>query len=234
MVPMGSFGSAVSKVVAKVASIGLDDATNTLLQDCFKQFGIHLNSINGNFADALGRQKFEACVIKLYAPDAEKVLSAARNSASNRRIVIYGIARNTQEALRFSSYGINAIFDEPLERQGALRVVRSTHLLVIHELRRYVRIPVVTELTIETGSSMDLSAASQEVSAGGMSALCKSKVPGEDMLRIIFSLPGTDQIKVRAQVCWARPAENLYGLRFDTTDEARFAVRNWVERYLEL
>ena len=64
-------------------------------------------------------------MLKLYDPDAEKILTAVRNSASNRRMVIYGIARNTKEALRFSSYGINAVMDEPLERQSVLKVVRT-------------------------------------------------------------------------------------------------------------
>jgi hypothetical protein len=231
---MSSSGSVVSKVVARVATIDLDDASNALLHDCFKQFGIYVNSVTGDFADVLGRQKFEACALRLYAPDTEKILAAARNSPSNRRMVIYGVARNTQEALRFSSYGINAIFDEPLERQGALRVVRSTHLLVMHELRRYVRIPVVTETVIDVGSSRNLIAASQEVSAGGMSVLSDFKVPSQDTLRVAFTLPGGNQIKVRANVCWSRPSEKLYGLRFDTTDDARHAVRNWVEQYLEL
>jgi c-di-GMP-binding flagellar brake protein YcgR len=143
------------------------------------------------------------------------------------------MARNPLEALRFSSYGINAIFDEPLERQGVLRVVRSTHLLVIHELRRYVRIPVVTEATVEVGGK-SLVGASVEVSAGGMSVRCPGPVSVEDMARVSFTLPGDKQIRVRASACWSRPNENLYGFRFDTSDEARLAVRSWIDQYLEL
>jgi hypothetical protein len=231
---MGNTGVAVSKVVAKLASVGVDEASNAFLHDCFKQFGIHVIPVSGEMPDVLGRQKFEACVLRLYDPDAEKILASARNSPSNRRMVIYGIARNTLEALRFSSYGINAIFDEPLERQGVLRVVRSTHLLVIHELRRYVRIPVVTETDIDVGSTKNLVAASVEVSAGGMSVRCPVPVPSRDAVRVSFALPGGKQIKVRASVCWSRPKENLYGLRFDTSDDGRLAVRAWIDLYLEL
>ncbi|HLJ25187.1 MAG TPA: PilZ domain-containing protein [Candidatus Angelobacter sp.] len=231
---MGSTGVSPSKVVARLASVGVDEASNAFLHDCFKQFGIHVVPIQGEVSEILGRQKFEACVLRLYTPEAEEILRAARNSSSNRRMVIYGIARNTLEALRFSSYGINAIFDEPLERQGVLRVVRSTHLLVIHELRRYVRIPVVTEASIDAGGTNDLAAASVEVSAGGMSVSCPVVVPAKDMVRISFVLPGEKQIKVRATVCWSRPRENLYGLRFDASDDARLAVRNWIDQYLEL
>ena len=225
--------SAFSKVSAKLASVGVEQTTNTFLQDCFKQFGVTLVPVGENFSEALGRQKFEACVLRLYDSQAEKILSAARNSSSNKRMVIYGIARNTVEALRFSSFGINAIFDEPLERQGVLRVVRATHLLVIHELRRYVRIPVVTETTVDTGGKAVVGA-SQEVSAGGMSLRSSTPIPSQDNIRVTFTLPGEKPVRVRAQVCWSRPADNLYGLRFDNTDDGRIAVKTWIDRYLEL
>jgi hypothetical protein len=231
---MGNTGSAVAKVVAKLATVGVDDSSNAVLQDCFKQFSIQIVPIKEEAAAVLGRQKFEGCVLRLYAPDAEQILSATRNSTSNRRMVIYGMARNSREALRFSSFGINAIFDEPLERQGVLRVVRSTHLLVIHELRRYVRIPVVTEAIIDLGGKKEIVAASVEVSAGGMSVSCSQPVPGTDMARVSFALPGGKPVKVRASVCWSRPAEKLYGFRFDPSDDARLAVRKWIDQYLEL
>jgi hypothetical protein len=231
---MGNAGSAVSKIVARIGSVGLDEASNAFLRDCFKQFGIHLASINGNFSEVLARKKFEACALRLYATEAEEILSAARSSPSNRRMVIYGLARNAREALRFSSYGINAILDEPLERQSVLRVVRATHLLVIHELRRYVRIPVVTETIVDVGRAQNLTVASQEVSGGGMSVHSPSPIPSQDMVRVSFTLPGAKEIKVRATICWSRPTETLYGLRFDSTDDARFAVRKWIDQYLEL
>jgi len=130
------------KITARIASIHIDPACNTFLNDCFRQFGITVVAADNDPILLLNRQKFEACVLRLYDPEADRILKAARNSPSNRRLVIYGIARNTQEALRYSTYGINAVLDEPLDRQSVLKVVRATHLLVIHELRRYVRIPV--------------------------------------------------------------------------------------------
>ena len=142
-------GNNPGRIMAKAASVNIDNACNAFLHDCFRQFGIHVVSLPGDPVALLNKQKFEACVIRLYDPDAERILQAARNSNSNRRIVIYGIARSTQEALRFPKYGINAVFDEPLDRQSVLKVVRSTHLLVIHELRRYVRIPVVADVRLD-------------------------------------------------------------------------------------
>jgi hypothetical protein len=231
---MGNSGGAVAEARAKLATVGLDNSSNALLSESFKPFGIQVTPIQGEAAAILGKQKFEGCVLRLYAPDAEAILKSARSLRSNRPMVIYGIVRNPQESLRFSAFGINAVLNAPLERQDVLRVVCSTHMLVMRELRRYIRIPVVTETTIDAGAAKNLVAASVELSAGGMSVHCLTPVPAEGMARISFALPGEKPITVRATVCWSRPEDNLYGFRFDPSDNARLAVRGWIDQYLEL
>ncbi|HEX2330449.1 MAG TPA: PilZ domain-containing protein [Candidatus Angelobacter sp.] len=221
------------KVFARAASVHIDNACNAFLHDCFRQFGIHVIALPGDPVALFQRQKFEACVLRLYDPEAEKILKAARNSPSNKRMVIYGIARNSQEALKYSSLGINAIFDEPLDRQSVLKVVRATHLLVIHELRRYVRVPVVGETSLEIGSTT-LKAATVEVSSGGMSVRSATPIASSDAITIRAELPGLPKLNLRAYVCWARPADKVYGLRFDPSDDRRLKIRNWIDQYLEI
>lgn len=221
------------KVFARAGSVHIDNACNAFLHDCFRQFGIHVVALPGDPVTVFNRQKFEACVLRLYDPDAERILKAARNSPSNKRMVIYGIARSSQEALKYSGYGINAIFDEPLDRQSVLKVVRATHLLVIHELRRYVRIPVVSEVMLEIGSSV-FKAATVELSSGGMSIRSATPIASSDPITIKAELPGLPKMNLRAYVCWARPADKVYGLRFDQSDERRLKIRNWIDQYLEI
>jgi hypothetical protein len=181
----------------------------------------------------LNRQKFEACVLRLYDPEADRILKAARNSPSNRRLVVYGIARNTQEALRYSNYGINAVLDEPLDRQSVLKVVRATHLLVIHELRRYVRIPVASQTEFDV-NGRPVIGTTVEVSSGGISIRCLTPLPKSDPIRLTLSLPGIEKLNVRAFVCWYRESDKVYGMRFDPTDERRLRVRGWIDQYLEI
>ena len=70
--------------------------------------------------------------------------------------------------MRYSKYGINAMFQEPLERPATLKLVRATRMLVLHEFRRYVRIPVMTEVAV-VGDGRRVTATSIEMSSGGMS-----------------------------------------------------------------
>ena len=138
------------------------------LADCFKQFGIDPVAVPANSAARLQKEKFEACVVRL-GPGAQAVMEAIRTSASNSRMVIYGLGGSAQEAMRYSKYGINAIFQEPVERSTALKLVRATQMLVLHEFRRYIRIPVMTEVAVQIGERRKITATSLEVSSGGMS-----------------------------------------------------------------
>lgn len=221
------------KITARIASIHIDPACNTFLNDCFRQFGITVVPVEGDPILLLNHHKFEACVLRLYDPEADKILKAARNSPSNRRLVVYGIARNTQEALRYSTYGINAVLDEPLDRQSVLKVVRATHLLVIHELRRYVRIPLSSQAEFDV-NGRPVVGTTVEVSSGGISIRCLALLPKSDAIRLTLTLPGVEKLNVRAFVCWYRESDKIYGMRFDATDERRLKVRGWIDQYLEI
>jgi len=235
--PMSSFSPAAfppKKIAARVLFAGLDEPTSAVLRDCFKQFGIRTVSSNGDTVKRLQKEKFEACVVHLSREDAENVLNAARSSASNSRIVIYGVAYNTQEAMRFSKFGINAVINYPVERQSALKVVRSTHLLVVHELRRYVRLPVVTAVKVNHAQG-SFRANSVEISAGGMSMKTDLRLDKELPVEVTFSLPPKGKMVVtRANVCWKRDAAGMIGIRFDSTDDRRLEVKRWIDSYLEI
>ena len=222
------------KISARTASIHIDPVCNAFLQDCFRGFGIQIVPVTGDPAAHLQRQKYEACVLRLYDPEAEEILQAARNSTSNRRMVIYGIARNTKEALRYSTYGINAVLDEPLDRPSVIKVVRSTHLLVMNELRRYARVPMVTRAVIET-SSGTFPVMTVEISAGGMSVTSPATIAAKGPVLVSLTLPGAARFSVRAQISWERKGnDKIYGLRFDVNDQARAKIRSWIDHQLEI
>ncbi len=225
-------GTPSKKAVATVALIGLDAAASTILRDCFKQFGIATIAVGDDAVQRLKREKFEACVLRLNEPGTEAILEAARTSASNRRIVVYGICGNSQEALRFSRYGINALLADPVERQSALRAVRATHLLVINELRRYVRIPIVTEVVLTVQGRKHV-ATLLEISAGGMSLKTQFRAAPPTAVEVEFTLPDAQHLAVGSNVCWQRDPDML-GVRFDAGDQRRLAVKKWIDDYLGL
>ena len=217
------------KAAARIALVDLKDGPRAILTECFRQFGIESVVMGGNAVERLKKEKFEACAVKL-GPDAQAVMEAVRTSSSNSRLVLYGLGGSAQEAMRYSKYGINAIFQEPVERSAALKLVRATNTLVLHEFRRYVRIPVVTEVQIQ--GARKFTATSLEVSSGGMSIRSTEEVGAGQTLEVSFALLTLPRIWVRGSVTWRKP-KHSFGLHFDTSDDRRRKLKEWIDAYLE-
>jgi hypothetical protein len=215
---------------ARAALVDLKDSTRTLLTECFRQFGIESVPLSPTAVDRLRQEKFEACVLPL-GPGADVIMEAARSSPSNSRIVLYGLGGSAQEAMRYSKYGINAMFQEPLERPSALKLVRATHNLVLHEFRRYARIPIMTEVTVVSPDGHRLSATSIDVSSGGMSLKSAEDMPAGTNVEISFSLLTLPRVNIRGVVTWRKA--KFFGVRFDPADERRRKVKEWIDGYLE-
>lgn len=223
---------ATRKAAARVALVDMKEPARTILSECFRQFGVENVAVTGNAAERLMKEKFEACVVKL-APGADAILESARTSPSNSRMVIYGVGGSVQDAMKFSKYGINAVFNEPLERPAALKLVRATQMLVLHEFRRYVRIPVITEVQMVTADNRKLSGTSHEISSGGMSLRAAEELSPGQSLEVSFALLTLPRIWVRGNVTWRKAASKSFGLRFDPQDERRLRIKEWIDAYLE-
>ncbi|HLZ40462.1 MAG TPA: PilZ domain-containing protein [Candidatus Sulfotelmatobacter sp.] len=217
------------KSAARAALVGFDDPTRALLAECFKQFNIEGVTITADAAERIHREKFEACVLAL-GEGAEAVMEAARASRSNSRCVIYGLGGSAQEAMRYSKYGINAMFHEPLERPAALKLIRATRMLVLHEFRRYVRIPVMTEVSI-VGDGRRIVASSIEMSSGGMSLKSAEDFSNGTNVEISFALMTLPRVNVRGAISWCTPKS--LGVRFDPKDDRRLKIKTWIDSYLE-
>jgi hypothetical protein len=217
---------------ARVAFIGVKESARMTLGDCFKQFGIDTVVVKDNAPERLSKEKFDACVLALEA-DAEAVMHAARTSASNSRMVIYGLGGTAREAMRYSKYGINAVFQEPLERPSALKLVRATQPLLLHEFRRYVRIPVITEVALTMGDGRRFMASSQEISSGGMSMKSTDEISAGSSAEISLALLTLPRIWVRGTTTWQNPRTKAFGFRFDPKDDRRLRIKEWIEAYLE-
>jgi Tfp pilus assembly protein PilZ len=221
------------KAQARVALIGLAPNVVTILHEGFKQFSIQTVVLDQASAEEqINKQKFEACVVVL-DDGAAAVLSAVRKSKSNNRMVVYGICATAQEALKYSQFGINAIFNSPVDRSGALKVIRGTHLLVVHELRRYVRIPMMCPLELKY-EYQTYRGGLHEISGGGMSLETTVQFTIGQNVEVTFQLPGIEMLALRAVVAWVRRDQRLIGLRFDASEPNRFRVKNWIDQYLDI
>ena len=219
------------KSVARVALFDLSEASTQLITECFRQFGIDTVVIKQEHASRLQKEKFEACVLRL-GDTPGSIIEMARGSSSNSRLIIYGLGGTAQDAMRYSKLCINAVFHEPLERSAAMKLVRSTRMLVLHEFRRYVRIPVMTEVGIVMADGSRMTATSQEISSGGMSLKGNHTPEQGSQVEVSFTLLTLPRVWVRGEVTWKKNNKS-FGVRFDASDERRQRLKEWIVGYLE-
>jgi hypothetical protein len=205
------------KASARAALVGLSESSQLLLTECFRQFGIESVILSSDAAERLKREKFEACVLAL-REGADSVMEGLRSSTSNSRCVIFGLGGTALEAMQYSKYGINAVFKEPLERPAQ------------HELRRYVRIPVMTEVSI-VGNGRRICATSIDMSAGGLSVKSEESLPMGVNVEVSFALMTMPRATIRGVVRWNKTSS--LGVQFDIADEQRQKGKSWIDSYFE-
>ena len=216
--------------VPKVALVQLDASSAETLTRAFAQYGVQAIPVAEDFCRRLGVEQFQGCVV-LLDDHAPTVLEAVRSSRSNHKMLLYGILPQRGDMRRFSKFGINTLIDFPVERNNAVHVARSTCSLLLNELRRYVRIPLVIEISIasDTGS---FSGSSREISGGGMSVQLTLTASIAKKLRLSFTLPEKSAVTIDAEVCWQK--DSLVGFKFQESDPARQSVRKWINTFLGL
>ena len=218
------------RAAARLALVDLPEPSQTILAECFRQYGIEPLFMTGGAVERLHKEKFEACVLKL-RPGVEKVMESIRTSPSNSRMVIYGLGGNAQDAMRYSKYALNAIFREPLERQEAIKVVRATRMLVTHEFRRYVRIPVMTEVSVTRSDKRRFTATSLELSSGGMSLKCSENFESGQWVEVSFALLTLHRVSLRGNITWKK-LKGLFGVKFEQGAQGRSRLKQWIDAYL--
>jgi hypothetical protein len=220
------------KIECRVALVDLRPEGAQLMRQIFAQFKIKAVECSAESMQPR-KQKYDACVVRL-TDEAEPLLATIRSSPLNRHMIVYGINTPQSDFKKFSRHGINAVMNHPLERAAAMKTVRATHLLVLHEYRRYARIPVITEVGILHNGARAVGT-SVEVSGGGMSLTSPRKLKIGDTIEATLNLPQTKPITVRAVVSWIDEGpESQIGIRYEADDERRREIKNWVEDYLEI
>jgi PilZ domain. len=211
--------------------VGLTEDESRIFTECCKQFDFQAPEIEPGSRDRLQREKFEGVAIGL-GEDGEGLLEEIRKSKSNQRVLIFAVCDNLRDAYPHARFGINATFERPLERSTVLKLLKATRLLILNEFRRYLRIPIVLPVLLETDTTK-INASSCELSGGGMSiTVPQGKFRSGDRVSVSFTLPDSELSKMPAQVCWNKEAEKMIGLHFDEAALGRVQVKRWIDDFL--
>ncbi len=100
---------------------------------------------------------------------------------------------------------------------------------MLHEFRRYVRIPVMTQVSI-VGDGRRISASSIEVSTGGMSVLSSEDFSIGAGVEVSFSLMTLPRVNLKGVELVQAQVDRRW---FDAADQQRQKIKSWIDSYLE-
>ena len=231
MVSVGGTGlQAGGNSFARAAIVGLDPEDVMVLRDCFALCGVKLAIAPVVHPARLEHEQFECCVVKI-ASGCEAFLAELRKSPVNHNAVLIGAQPVNSNPGPYWKYGFNALVQLPLHLDESVESLRTTCLVTVRHLRRYVRVPFATEVAA-VADAMPVKCISREISAGGLALRAPREANNAKSWVLEFLLPPDKQIRITAVACWATPRDQMVGLLFDPGDEQRNEVKKWIESFL--
>ena len=217
------------KTICRAALVNLPAEAAQLFRGVFTSYKI-TTAAEESFD--FSNEKYDGAVLEL-VPGNQAMLEAIRTSPMNRNMIIYGLGTPETLFKDYSRFGPNAFFPHPLERSAVVKAVKSTHLLVLHEYRRYARIPVMVEITVNKNGTRYIGT-TIEISGGGLSFTGVDKLMDGDCVEVMANLPSLGEVKMPGNICWTGEDDRSCGLKFDPDDPRRAAIRSWVDGYLDI
>lgn len=221
-----------SRPGCKVALINLDGRAASIFVHAFRELKIQSVPFEITDYQELGKERFDGCVLNL-SPGFESIAEGLRKSRRDKSVFVYGLLPPERGISEVSKFGINVLISEPITRQSVAKVLRPTHFLVLHEFRRYVRIPLVAEAELKSFNSA-VQCSTVELSGGGMSVQTGTRLATGEAVECVVHFPDTKALACAGIVCWTKPESNLLGVQFDSSDRRRQLIKDWIEEYLRM
>ena len=186
-------------------------------------------------SDILISDKFDAVIVDCDdLTGGLALMQGLRNTPSNKNSVAFAILNGkrttTQDAF---GMGANFVLQKPISSLNASRCFHAALNFMLKERRRYFRQPVKMEVQVVLEGKI-LTAASTNISEGGIAILLREALPKGATPHLKFALPESNiKIDVEAEVAWA-DFKGLAGLRFHSMPKtAQAQLEEWLDDRME-
>ena len=183
------------------------------------------------FLDLVANEHFDLVVVDWDGTDhGLEVLSQARQRSANRDSVLM-LATTERNPEPFLERGANVILYKPLTRDALERQLRTAHLLMQDERRRYNRHPVQIPVAVRTPDGRQVMGTGFSLSEGGMALQFPERLNTRELVKLEFVLPQEKTaLQLTGKLAWVN-SDLHTGIRFvQLTPETREQLRGWLER----
>ena len=210
-----------------------DAASLELMTEVFTSLKAEVRPVNDSekAAGMVNQEKFDGIFLDLEMPklngfDLARVIRKSSWNKSTPIVIVTG--RDERQTMQ-EAFALGATFflQKPVDRQKLTILFRTVSSGMLENRRKYIRVPLQTEVTCTVGSRT-IRGISWNLSQGGMQVEA-SDLHVKETVRLTFRLPvsGTS-IDVMGTVAWA--GENRQGIQFTTlSPPTQQSIRKYID-----
>jgi CheY-like chemotaxis protein len=209
-----------------------DPASLELMTEVFHSLEAEVSAVGDSekAAALVNQRRFDGIFLDLGmpSPDGFQLARLIRKSVANKSTPIVIVTGVDDKHAMQQAFSIGATFflQKPIDRQKLSRLFRSVRGGMLNNRRRYIRVPLQTNVALSVGPRT-IRARSWNLSEGGIQVEAKGLRSGEGV-QLSFQLPASDiAIDANGVVAWV--GENRQGIQFTSiSSQSEQAIRTFI------
>jgi hypothetical protein len=228
-----------AKKPAILAAVGVDAAQLDLFKTSLQKLGIQAQPTAYDPKRPPQGIEVSAFIVRL-GSGAEEILTTIRSRAEHHDTLIYAVGTEG-DVMGLAQFEISVLLPD-LSPPSVTEAVQTTYQLLLHQIRRYARIPIVIPVQMGVGET-SMMGISKNISAGGMSVsflpnssgtpaavAALAQLQPNTVLQTSFNLPHSSRFHMSSVL--VRKSEKMASFQFlGSPDQEELKV--WIDKYLQ-
>jgi hypothetical protein len=181
--------------------------------------------------EILAKSKLDALVLDFDNVSAsEPLIKSLRASPSNKNAVLFAAATYGAAKQKAFEHGTSFIFERPFVAEQIRLVLRTAYAQMLRERRKYFRLAVELNVSIERSSGSLVLGKTTNLSQNGMAVITPTPLENGETIKLSFQVPGAKlTLNAEGSVVWD-DRHGKAGINFQCAsaeDQSRFAA--WLD-----
>lgn len=218
--------------IATVCAVGIDPLDLEPLSESWRNYGIQVKVVPYEGAISLGSQ-VNAFIVRLGA-GVRSVLEGIRNNDAHHQTLIYAVG-DEADVVTMAEFEISVLMPD-LSEESATEAIQNTYQLLLNQMRRHARIPMVIPVKVVAGA-FAMEAVSRNISAGGIRLSLVEPDEAElvalqpdSVSQISFEAPHSAKFHLPSTL--VRKSKRSIGFQF-VNSPAQEELKTWLDKYLQ-
>jgi hypothetical protein len=218
--------------IANLCAVGIDPLDLEPLSEAWRNYGIQVKVVPYD-GIASSKEQINAFIVRL-DHSARGVLQRIRGDERHHQTLIYALG-DESDVMTLAEFEISVLMPD-LTEESAIEAIQNTYQLLLNQMRKYARIPMVIPVKVVAGA-FAMNAVSRNISAGGIRL---SLVEPEDaelvalqpdtVSQVSFEAPNAARFHLPSTLI--RKSKHSIGFQFVSSPDKE-ELKTWLDKYLQ-